>query len=315
MEYGSEYLNKTYEIKPLHVINHVFKHMGIGFWGVSIIPFYMSWVFASHTLFAVPGQSSLFIELILGLIVIGPLLAGSTLMFNDYWDMEVDKSNRRKLNKPLAMGLIPQSIIYRFSIFLMIFAVLTALYISFIFALFISASVFLSIIYSSIPIRIKNRPGFDLILNATGAGVFCSFAGWVLINPITEYPFFWLVPMFFGVAAIYLPTTIIDYPSDKRNGINTIAVKLGQQKTFYLGLVCIGIANAAIILMGLNNYLITPRFVYVVWPIALAQVIMYWYLLRKQTFKNVIGTIAGLASLLSFGNILLILHYTGYFDI
>lgn len=315
MEFGNQYLNRTYEISPIRVIRHVFKHMAVGFWGVSIVPFYMAWVFASHTLFPNPSAGPLFFDFIIGMIIIGPFLGGSTLMFNDYWDYQVDKTSRRKSDFPLPQGLISRTTLFRVSIAFMAIAMLLSLTISLIFTLIIGASIALSIIYSGLPLRAKGRPGLDLVFNASGAGILCSFAGWVLIEPLLEFPFLWLIPMFFGVAAIFIPTTIIDYDSDKRNGVTTIAVKLGQTRAFYVGVACIIIANAGIIYMGLINYLITTEFVMVVWPIALAQVLFYWWILRKQTFTNVFRTIFGISALLTFGNILLLTYYTGLWNI
>lgn len=303
--------DKTYKISPFKIVRYLFKHMTIIFWGVSIIPFYMAWVFASHELYLIPSRDKSFVNFILGLVIVGPFLGGATLLFNDYWDYEVDKSSRRKSNYPLPKDLISRSVVLKLSISFMIFAFILSLIVSIIFTLLISLCIFLSIIYSAPPVRIKSRPGLDLILNASGAGILCSLAGWVVVKPVEDFPFLWLIPMFFGVASIYLPTTIIDYDSDKKEGVETIAVRLGQKGAFHLGLGCITIANIAIISMGLINYLITSEFIYYVWPIAVAEVVFYWVILREQTFKNVLRTIVGLSVLLSIGNVLILLYYTG----
>lgn len=302
---------KSYKISPLKIIRYILKHMAIMFWGVSIIPFYMAWVFASHELYVLPSWDSEFIVFIVGIIIIGPFLGGGTLLYNDYWDYKMDRLSLRKSDFPLPKGLIQRRTIFNISISFMLIAIILAIYISFLFAILISFIIFLSIIYSAPPIRIKNRAGLDVLLNSTGAGIFCSLAGWVLVKPLDEFPIFWLVPMFFGVAAVYIPTTIVDYDSDKKNAVNTIAVSIGQKNAFYLGLGCIAIANIALMVLGLFNYLITPEFVFVVWPVAVAQVILYWVFLRRQIFKNVFRTILSLSILLTIGNILLLLYYTG----
>ena len=307
--------DKTYKISPFKIIRYIFKHMTIIFWGVSIIPFYMAWVFASHELYLIPGWNKSFSNFILGLVIIGPFLGGATLLFNDYWDYEVDKSSRRKSDYPLPKDLISRSIVLKLSISFMIIALILSLTISIIFTILISLCIFLSIIYSAPPLRIKSRPGFDLILNATGAGILCSLAGWVVVNPISDFPFLWLIPMFSGVGAIYIPTTIIDYESDKKEGVDTIAVRLGQKGAFHLGLLCIIIANIAVISLGLIDYIISPDFIYRVWPIAVTQVVLYWIILKEQTFKNVLRTIGGLAILLTIGNVLILLYYTGHLKI
>ena len=285
------------------------------FWGVSIAPFYIAWVLASHKMVEVPGEGQAFISFILGLILIGPFLGGATLLYNDYWDYKVDRSSRRKSDYPLPQGLIPRKTVLRVAICFMIISILLSLIISILFALLVAICIVLAIIYSAPPLRIKNRPGLDLILNSIGAGILCSLAGWVVVKPLIEFPIFWLVPMFFGVASLYLPTTIIDYDSDKKRGVDTIAVRIGRSNAFLLGLSSIVIANAAVIMMGLNNYLITPEFIYFIWPVAVAQPIFYWLILRKQTFKNVLKTVVGLSILLTIGNIFLLLYYTGNFKI
>jgi chlorophyll synthase len=289
--------------------------MVVVFWGVSIVPYYMAWVFANHVMFPIPSWEPTFINFILGIIVVGPLLGGATLLYNDYWDYKMDKISRRKSDFPLPQGFISRTTIFRIAIGFMVLALIFSIIISILFFILIATSIFLAIIYSAPPIRIKNRAGLDVILNASGAGILCSFAGWVTAEPLNEFPFIWLIPMFTGVAAIYVPTTMSDYESDKKNNVYTIAVRLGQKHAFYLGLLCISIANITVIAMGLIDYLITPEFVYFIWPVALTQVILYWLILRNQTFENVVYTIVGLSILLSIGNILLLLYYTGHFVI
>jgi lycopene elongase/hydratase (dihydrobisanhydrobacterioruberin-forming) len=306
---------KDIEISPFRMVRYLFKHMVILFWGVSLIPFYMSWVFASHELIIAPSWETEFLDLFLGFLVVGPFLGGSTLLFNDYWDYDVDRISKRKSEFPLPKGLVPRSTVLKLSIAFMVIAIVVSLIIEPVFAVIISICIFLSIIYSAPPIRVKGRPGFDVILNSTGAGILCSLGGWSLVEPLSEYPFWWLVAMFFGVAAIYIPTTIIDHDSDEKKGIATLAVRLGTQRAFYLGLVCITMANSAVMVMGLRNYLITPEFVHMVWPIAVLQVFFYWLILRKQTYKNVFITIGGLAALLTIGNGLILLYYTGHLQV
>jgi chlorophyll synthase len=304
--------DKPFEVSPTKIIRYVFKHMVVVFWGVSVVPFYMAWVFASREMFPMPSWDAHFINFILGLLIVGPFLGGATLLYNDYWDYKMDKISRRKSDFPLPQGLISRKTIFRTAISFMVITLVLSIIISVLLFILMLVCVFLAIIYSAPPIRIKNRAGFDVLLNATGAGILCSFAGWILEKPIMDFPFLWLIPMFCGVAAIYIPTTIIDYESDKKNNVNTISVALGKKGAFYLGWICIAIANATVIFMGLIDYIISPEFIYVIWPVALMQIVLYWVILKHQTFENVLHTIIGLSILLSIGNILLLLYYTGH---
>ncbi len=320
-------VEESYQISPFKIVKHVFKHMVPLFWGVSAIPYYMSWVFATRSLFpsylfdALSGnnpsaaQANEFGLFILGIIIMAPLLGGSTLVYNDYWDHEVDKTSLRKSSFPLPTGLLSKKAILYSSIFLMILALVTSFFVSILFMVLVGSCIFLSIIYSTPPIRLKNRAGIDVVTNAFGSGLLCSIAGWIVAKPLLDYPIIWGMTSLFGVSAIYIPTTIIDSDNDKKFGVNTFAVRLGKKKAFYAGVFAIAMANILIIYMGLTNYLITPEFLMVAWPIAIAQPTIYYLILRKLTFKSVYKTITAIAILLAAGNILMLTYYTGVWSI
>jgi chlorophyll synthase len=320
-------VDESYQVSPFKIVKHVFKHMVPLFWGVSAIPFYMGWVFATRKLFPpylfelLSGnnpsatQANEFGLFILGLIAMAPLLGGSTLVYNDYWDHEVDKTSLRKSSFPLPKGLLSRKTILFSSIFLMILALVVSYFVSILFMILVGSCIFLSIIYSTPPIRLKNRAGIDVLTNAFGSGLLCSVAGWIVAKPLLDYPAVWGLTSFLGVSSIYIPTTIIDSDNDKKFGVNTFAVKLGKKKAFYFGVLSIAGANILIISMGLSNYLLTPEFVIVAWPIALAQPVIYYLILRKLTFRSVYRTITAVAILLAAGNILMLTYYTGFWSI
>lgn len=316
-------VSETYEISPLRILRYLLKHMVPIFWGVAIIPFYMSWVFATRKLFptligevltANPASTESIAEFntfILALIALGPFLGGFTLLYNDYWDSEVDRNSRRKGLFPLPRGLIRHRTILRTSLFFMLLAVLFSLLVSPLFTLVVGTCVLLSISYSTPPVRLKNRAGIDVLTNLLGSGLLCSIAGWVIVKPLLSYPYVWGFASMAGVAAIYIPTTIIDQKSDKAAGINTFAVYLGKRTAYYFGVLSVAMANILIIFMGLTYYLFTPELVAVVWPIAAAQVLVYAYYLRKLTFESVYRAILSLCILLVAGNTILLTYYVG----
>jgi chlorophyll synthase len=320
-------VDESMEVSPFKIIRYVFKHMVPLFWGVSAIPFYMGWVFATRKLYPPylfdllggnnPTHASYleFMAFLMGLLAMAPFLGGSTLVYNDYWDSEVDKTSKRKSMFPLPQGLLSHKSLLNGAIFLMIMALLFAFFVSIIFMILIGICIFLSILYSTPPIRLKNRAGIDVLTNAIGAGILCSIAGWVVARPILDYPVIWGLTSFFGVSSIYIPTTIIDSDNDKKFGVNTFAVKLGKKKAFYVGLLCIIAANILIILMGLTNYLITPEFVLVAWPITVIQPVTYYVILRTLTFKSVYRTLMALAGLLTLGNDLMLTYYVGWWGL
>jgi chlorophyll synthase len=165
---------------PLQNFRRYFKQMAPLFWGVSILPYYMGWSLANSKIyptylariFLLPDPApvqNMYQEMLIffiGLISIGPLLGGATILFNDFFDKSKDTISRRKKNLPLSKGLLNPISIHRLSITLFIFAILFAISVSLWFALFVIICVILSIIYSAPPLRLKERPGLDLFTNA-----------------------------------------------------------------------------------------------------------------------------------------------------
>ncbi len=310
-------------LSPFKMAKHYLRQMAPLFWGVSIMPFYMGWSLASKKMYPTylyPSsefQGSLLVlhsevlAFILGILIIGPFLGGATILFNDYYDRKIDTPSRRKKHLPLSLGVLKPESIYRLSITLFFLAFLLSFLISFWFVFLISICILLSIIYSSPPLRFKERPGLDLFTNSAGSGLICSLAGWAVVRPLSEFPIVWGILSLFGVGVIYIPTTIIDYESDVKKGVKTIATYLGKKKTFYIGMACLLIANGIIVLMSLTHYILYPEFLLFAWPIIIAEIASYWYLLKKLDFTGGYYSILAFSLLVAAGNGLILLHNSG----
>jgi chlorophyll synthase len=299
------------------------------FWGVSILPYYMGWSLSSNKIYptylarilSLPDPApvqDMYLEMfvfLIGLMAIGPLLGGATILYNDFFDRRKDEISRRKKHLPLIKGLLNPNSIYRLSIALFIFAVLFALIVSLWFALFVIICIFLSIIYSAPPFRLKERPGLDLFTNAIASGILCTMAGWIINKPLLEFPILWGIISFFGVGAIYIPTTIIDFEPDVKKGVKTIATYLGKQKAFLMGWSFVVLANVAIVLMGLLDYIIPPKFLLFTCPIMIAEILSYWYYLRKLNYEGGYYAILVFSLLVSFGTGLILFYNAGLLPI
>jgi chlorophyll synthase len=307
-----EMIEASITLSPLKTIRYFLKQMAPLFWGVSIMPFYIGWSLASNHIY--PTYFELF-AFIIGIITIGPLLGGATILYNDFFDRERDTHSRRKKHLPLLKGILKPRSLYRLSIVLFILAFLFALAVSILFALLVSMCILLSIIYSSPPLRLKERPGLDLLTNGIGSGIICSVAGWIIIKPIIDFPVLWGIVSFLGVGAIYVPTTVIDFQPDLKEGVTTIATYLGKRKAFYLGLSFVVLSNCGIILMGLMNYIIPPKFLLFVWPIILAEILSYWYFMKKLDFEGGYYSILIFSILVSFGTGLILFYNAGFLTI
>lgn len=316
-------------LAPFQTFRHYFKQMAPLFWGVSILPYYMGWSLASNKIYPTfiaqifslpdpaPAQNinlEMFVFLV-GLIAIGPLLGGATILFNDFFDRSKDTYSRRKKYLPFQKGMLKSKSIYHLSLVLFGLAFLFSLFVSLWFALFVLICIVLSILYSSPPLRLKERPGLDLLTNAIASGIICTMAGWVIIKPVIEFPILWGIISFFGVGVIYLPTTIIDYESDIKKGVTTIATHLGKRKAFYIGWSFVVLANSSIVLMGLLNYIIPTNFLLFTWPIMIAEILAYWYYLRKLNYEGGYYAILVFSLLVSFGTGLILFYNAGMLTI
>ncbi|MDY6965915.1 MAG: UbiA family prenyltransferase [Halobacteriota archaeon] len=324
-------------------LRYLLKHMNMLFWWVSMGPYYISWAYTLKVVLPSQGETwgwlinsfgenpstanmfYLILDFIgswmaasenffLGVIVVGPLLGGSTLLFNDYCDREYDKSIRKE-EYPMVTGLLSSETALLTSIVLMLGAVLLSMRISWLFTGLISICILLSVLYSAPPVRLKEKPGIDLITCMVGAGVICSLAGWAAAGagrPLGELVW-WFVIVALGTGAIYMPTTIVDYEGDKKEGLTTIATKLGLGRSFYLGFLCILLADILIVIISSSNYLFTSGFLKWAIPIIAAQLIPYFLLARNPTPKNGMFAIVHMGILLVLGNMMMVFHVAGVY--
>jgi len=121
----------------------------------------------------------------------------------------------------------------------------------------------------------------------------------------------WGIISFFGVGAIYMPTTLIDYEPDISENVTTIAVHFGKKKVYYMGVACITIASSLVLLMCIFDYILDRKLLPVAVPIAIGQIVSYWFFLRRLNFKGGYFAILVLTIFLFIGNGLLLFSNAG----
>lgn len=92
-------------------------------------------------------------------------------------------------------------------------------------------------LYSVPPARLKGRPGLDVLANAVPVGFLAPVAGWLLAGAPGTLPWQLGSLCTLTIAALYLPTTVLDRDADEETGIYTTAVALGPVITFRVGAV------------------------------------------------------------------------------
>ncbi len=268
------YATKSIHLSPSDLSELIVSLGGVKFWIVSVAPLYIGWVLA-HA----PAQRHLFVDdlrVVLGIIVVGPLLGTFTLLLNVYHDMgTTDRVNPRKKYVQVVEELIGEGLMERDTLLLASFGFASM---GLVLAAYVSGSlvgynpaeargpftsvvgtqgflvltiliIALSFAYSVPGIHWKGVAGLDLLTNMVGFGVLCPLAGWVLIRPIESAPWWFIGTMALFLGALYAPTTASDYAADRAFGIRTMAVRLGVNRTLFIGFV-LQVLSVAFLLLG-----------------------------------------------------------------
>lgn len=248
------------------------------FWLVSLLPYYIGFLLATKRLLPTAAELP---TVALGAVVIGPLVWIAVLAVNDAHDVDGDRVNPRKAGTPLTSGRISPATAQRVAGVAGILAVGVALLVSPMFALGTLGAVLLGWAYSAPPLRLKNRPGADVLVNASALGILGQLAGWSVVEPAGDFP--WVMGLLGTLvgAALYLPTTLADVEADRASGYTTIAVRLGTRLTYRLGLAAwVAAAGLSVVLAAADEIL--PR------RMLLLQVVMVPVLIAA--YRRLIGS-------------------------
>ena len=280
--------------------------MGAEFWFIPLGLLYLGWVLATEQILPDARAS-------LGLVIVGPLLASSALMYNDYCDRLADARNpRKKWNLRFMEEVASPGTAAATSVAFAAAAVLLSVTVGPFFVACTLACIALSILYSHPRTRFKEKGGLDLLVNVAGIGIIIPLMGWSLSGrPVQEFPFLYLVPVGLAVASLYTPTTVADFDADLSAGIGSLAVALGRRRALHLsvGLVLAYIAsNTALAWFG---YVVPWKVMIWLWPVQAVQTAVYAWFLRAHGPYSIVRGLA----LLSFTHILgmgiFLLFYTG----
>lgn len=255
------------------------------FWIVAAAPFYIGWFLSTRTIWP-DGQ------VILGLIIVGPLIAGSTLAYNAYTDSRVDLFNPRKAHLAYVTGWISPEVVLNLARGLAIMGLLLSLFLGWEFTVLIALSALLSFLYSNPRTKLKSVAGGDVLVNMVGLGILIPLAGWAASGvSISEFPHWYLLPIFFAMGSLYCLTLVPDHKADRKAGYKTLAVTLGRRPVVWLGLGLLVASVVTNLASGALDYVLSPGLVMRVWPIYGAQVVMYGFYSREVSYRGMLATI------------------------
>jgi len=154
-------------------------------------------------------------------------------VLNQIYDRESDRLNRKLFL--IADGHIGVGEAGAFALILLILSFVFGVLVGTDFLVLLIVGAVVGTLYSLPPFRFKGRPFLDMLSNALGYAVLNVAAGYVsgggdLVSGLSV-----TLPYFFAVSALYLNTTVPDIPGDRRAGLITTGVFLGERITAALG--------------------------------------------------------------------------------
>jgi 4-hydroxybenzoate polyprenyltransferase len=250
-------------------------------WMASVFPFYVGYVLASRDLVPAPAALGAGLDalvegrpadavaeaghwlarswrLLLGAVVLGPLLWTATLLVNDVHDLPGDRLNPRKARSPLVRGVVSRPWAHRAAHLFAAASLAAAMAVGWAFAVCVLANLALAWAYSVPPLRLKTRPGADVLVNAVGIGAVSAMAGWTVVSGFADAPWAFLPQGLLVAAAIYVPTTLVDHTADKEAGYLTLATHLGPRRAYLVGWWCWVACNAGALALAALD-LVIPR--------------------------------------------------------
>lgn len=156
---------------------------------------------------------------------------------NDLGDRSVDAANPRRRQAADAVQRLGRRPLVVVAAVAVAGAGVAAAMINMVFVVGVALVLALGAAYSLPPIRLKGRPGLDVLSNAIPIGLLAPLAGWQLAAPPTTFPWqLGLLGILTG-AALYLPTTMMDRRADRDAGIRTTAVALGTATSYRIAVI------------------------------------------------------------------------------
>jgi len=156
-------------------------------------------------------------------------------VINNYFDVEIDKKNSKKINSksnPLAQGLVTKKGVLTLSGILLLIPISLSLFMNFIGFIFVLLSIFGATLYSMSYIRLKERNIIDIVSHGIVFGPFLFLTGVFLSQGMINMSLLAIAFLFTILSAnVLLAHQIMDYEEDLGN-TNTTVIKIGKKRSY-----------------------------------------------------------------------------------
>lgn len=262
------------------------------FWFLSFVAIHLGFVLATHRV--VPRGDEI-VAMANAALVAGPLLWLAVLSINDARDLENDRANPRKADSPLVQGRVTPEQAFGVGVLASVLTVLAAVPLGRLFTMGTAVVVLLGWAYSTPPVQLKALAGVDVVVNCSVVGVMGPLGGWVATTgTIDGYPWPISVVGMMAVAALYLPTTLVDRDADGQVGVRTTAVTLGRRATFEIGFALWAGSAVLALLLAATDTVIDPSLVPLHLLMTPALLALYRVLLKAPSSFGSVLVVAGM---------------------
>lgn len=162
---------------------------------------------------------------------------------NDYFDQETDAINVRKTETTFFAGLKPSLLLNRVGPRLVGLAlglvVPVLLFVPVVSSGLCIALIAAAIAYSVPPVRVKERPPFDSLLNGVLYFALPFVLGWSLSGTVQDVSWVKVLIISITAAGFHVLASSIDYTADVRAGVRTVATVIGIRPSLVLAGVCV----------------------------------------------------------------------------
>lgn len=170
-------------------------------------------------------------------------LLSFTFLINNFFDIDTDRNNpRRKGTNALAKGSISKKTAECFLLFFVGITIVISYFSNREVLLFSFILLLWMTIYSAPPLRLKGKPGIDVVWHFFGF-VFLIIWGFLFSGSFEQINTYWFVALSLGIFGMVgqLWNHIVDYPFDKEEGTTSFVVKIGLPKAYTSIKIMIGI--------------------------------------------------------------------------
>jgi 1,4-dihydroxy-2-naphthoate octaprenyltransferase len=235
------------------------------------LPIWTVYLVALHYHHLLSGERFAFLDLALMAMISIVFTAAAYL--NQVYDFESDRIN----NKVgfLQRGFLSQNALMRGCLLCLVVPFVVSPFVSWLTLFIVAQLVFLAIVYSAPPPRLKDRPVGGLFANAYGHGFLVAVAVMPDMTLHNAGQLGWDLPFyfFFAVGATYVLTTIPDRIGDAASGKRTIAVILGRNGALWVAFALLGLAEASVRLAAKTPLLLLTLLAGFWYPVYLAFVV------------------------------------------